>query len=158
LTFKVQNEHEKIAWYHVNFKEKAIYMLKNVQICNFFCKLVHILTDPDYSECQKLIIEQLTSQCIGQNFKFKKIQKGAAGNHKGLRKVQAKIEGLNIFAKTRRELVVNKPMLLLPMMTKVQGQRSLAFILIQQNRDTYAPEIYAIWSKFQLSKKMRPTP
>jgi hypothetical protein len=76
-------------------------------------------------------------------------------NCKGLRKVLAKIEGLNIFEKTQRELKVNKPELLLPIMTKVQRPRSLGIIL-QQNRDICAPEIYATWSKFQHSQKMRP--
>jgi hypothetical protein len=46
-------------------------------------------------------------------------------NYKGLGNVLAKIEGLNIFEKTLQELEVNKPKLLLPMVTKVQGQRSL---------------------------------
>ena len=76
-------------------------------------------------------------------------------NYKGLRKVLAKIKGLNIFVKTQRGLEDNKPKLLLPMMIKVQGQRSLGIIL-QQNRDLCAPEIYATCSKFQHSQKMRP--
>jgi hypothetical protein len=41
------------------------------------------------------------------------------------------------------------------MVTKVQGQRSRA-IIDQQNRDICALEIYATWSKFQHSQKMRP--
>jgi hypothetical protein len=41
------------------------------------------------------------------------------------------------------------------MVTKVQGQRSPAIIL-PQNRDISAPEIYATWSQFQHSQKMRP--
>jgi hypothetical protein len=49
-------------------------------------------------------------------------------NDKGLQNMLAKIEGLNIFEKTGQVLKVNKPRLLLPMITKVQGQRSLAII------------------------------
>jgi hypothetical protein len=60
--------------------------------------------------------------------------------------VLAKIEGLDIFEKPQRELEVNKPKLHLPMVTKGQGQRSLDIIL-QQNRDISAPEIYATWVK-----------
>jgi hypothetical protein len=41
------------------------------------------------------------------------------------------------------------------MVTKVQDQRSPA-IIDQQNRDICASEIYATWSKFQHSQKMRP--
>jgi hypothetical protein len=64
-------------------------------------------------------------------------------NYKGLRKVLAKLEGLNIFVKTQRGLEDNKPKLLLPMMIMVQGQKSSAIIIFQQNRDICAPEIYA---------------
>jgi hypothetical protein len=42
--------------------------------------------------------------------------------------VTAKIEGINIFVKTQQGLKDNKPKLLLPMMIKVQGQRSLGII------------------------------
>jgi len=66
----------------------------------------------------------------------------AVRNYKGLRKVLTKIKGLNIFVKTQRGLKDNKPKLLLPIMIKVQGQRSLGIIL-QQNRDLCVPEIYA---------------
>jgi hypothetical protein len=83
------------------------------------------------------------------------LKKWLLENYKGLRNVLAKIEGLNIFEKTSLELEVNKSKLLLPMVTKVQGQRSLD-IIFQQNRDISAPEIYATWSKFQHSQKMRP--
>jgi hypothetical protein len=41
------------------------------------------------------------------------------------------------------------------MVTKVQGQRS-PDIIFQQNRDKSAHEIYATWSKFQHSQKIRP--
>jgi hypothetical protein len=70
--------------------------------------------------------------------------------------VLAKIEELKFFEKTYHGLEVNKPKLLFPMVTKVQGQKSSA-IIFQQNRDISAPEIYATWSIFQHSQKMQPT-
>jgi hypothetical protein len=62
----------------------------------------------------------------------------AAGKFKGLRKVLAKIEGLEIFFKTQQELEVHKPKLLLLIVTKVRGQRSLA-IIVQQSIDIMCP-------------------
>jgi hypothetical protein len=50
----------------------------------------------------------------------------------GLLNVLAKIEGLNIFIKTQRQLEVNKPKLLLPIVTKVQGHRSPALTAKQR--------------------------
>jgi hypothetical protein len=76
LTSKLQNEHQEIGWYRVNFKEKAIYMPKNVQIGNFH---VHdknkpflnwfIFTDPDCSGVPNFLSNKLKYQ------KFQKISK-----------------------------------------------------------------------------------
>jgi hypothetical protein len=66
LTFQLQNEHQQIGCYRVNFKEKAIYMPKNMQIGNLH-------------------------ENAGKNEPL---------YYKGLRKVLAKIEGLNISEKT----------------------------------------------------------
>jgi hypothetical protein len=75
LTSKLQNEHQEIGWNRVNFKEKAIYMTKNVQIGNFhindknkpFLKWFS-LTDPDCSGCPKVLSENLNTK------NFEKIQ------------------------------------------------------------------------------------
>jgi hypothetical protein len=77
LTFQLQNEHHEIEWYRVNFEENAICMSKNMHIGSFHVNGKNqpylsssIVTDPDFSGCQKLQIDQLTDQNLGKKLKF----------------------------------------------------------------------------------------
>jgi hypothetical protein len=96
--------------------------------------LIH--TDPDNLGCQNFKNGLIYRPKFYEKFQILKYSKWLPENYKGLQNVLAKIKGLNIFEKTLRELEVNKPKLHLPMVTKVQGQRSLD-IIFQQNRYIY---------------------
>jgi hypothetical protein len=84
LTFQLQNEQHEIGWYRVNFNEKAIYMAKNMHIGSFHVNGKNqpfisssIVTDPDFSGCQKLQIYQLTNQIFEKKFNFEKFKMAA---------------------------------------------------------------------------------